>query len=78
MVADGDCFPPPLKKNDVTDPEIESAVAGIREILEREIDFLQRQIRSRGLGMNANDMAGLEVAIRPVLLDAVEVAAGYK
>jgi hypothetical protein len=76
MVADGDCFPPPLQKTEGIDPEIESAVAGIREILEREIDFLQRQIKARGLGMNANDLAGLEVAIRPVLLDAVEAAAG--
>lgn len=76
MIADG-----PARQTTETpdlDPEVQSAVAGIREIMEREIDFLQRQIKARGLGMNANDLAGLEVAVRPVLLDAVEVAAGYK
>jgi len=80
MVADGDCFPPPLRKAEDQDPnpEVRSAAEGIKQILDREIDFLQRQILARGMGMNAADLAGLEVAIRPLLLDAVETHSGCK
>lgn len=56
-------------------PTVALAKSGVQELLEREIDFLQRQIEARSIALSGVQLANLEITLRPLLLKAVEDAA---